>query len=289
MDIAIFTHAAMFTFGLQWTGWLVAYALETETFYDILGGLNYLYIAYAGYSRNQPRLTSMTCLFVISRGWLLLFLAWRAHSRKGDARFDGVKDNFALFGVYWTVQGFWVGLISLPLLVVQALGSTKALTAWDQLMLLGFGAGIVMEVVADVQKTIWVEQGREGGFCTVGLWKYSRHPNYCGEIMQWLCAWLFSCFTAAASDSYTVPCLVGSLSPIFTMHILLNTGGTGIMHAEGKNLKRYYESDYSDEFHEYWESTSPVVPMIGYKDIPVWVKSVFLFEWKRYEYKPKRK
>lgn len=30
-------------------------------------------------------------LFGISRGWLLLFLAWRAHSRKGDSRFDGVR------------------------------------------------------------------------------------------------------------------------------------------------------------------------------------------------------
>ena len=45
-----------------------------------------------------------------------------------------------------------------------------------------FLTGLICEVLGDVQKAQWVKEGREGGFCTQGLWKYSRHPNYFGEI-----------------------------------------------------------------------------------------------------------
>ena len=46
---------------------------------------------------------------------------------------------------------------------------------------------IAWEVVADLQKTLWVRAGRRGGFCTAGVWHYSRHPNYFGEMLQWWC------------------------------------------------------------------------------------------------------
>ena len=45
--------------------------------------------------------------------------------------------------------------------------------------------------------------------------------------------------------------LFSILSPLFTMHILLNVPGTGIAHAEGKNLKRYYESESGDAYKIY--------------------------------------
>ena len=109
---SIFVDALKSTFGIQWTGWIVAFFLQTETFYDVLGGLNFLWLALGGGAAaggvpptsSSTRCALLTALFVASRSWLLIFLAWRAHARKGDSRFDGVKDNFLLFGVYWTVS-----------------------------------------------------------------------------------------------------------------------------------------------------------------------------------------
>lgn len=198
LDTSIFTSAALVTFGIQAVGFLVAYALQTEIFYDILGGINYLLVAFLGYyastlsnfsldeadaSQQQQswRLTCMTILFFVSRGWLLGFLAWRAHHRKGDSRFDEIKENFVIFFLVWMIQGCWVFLVSWPLFVVQALdqsritsGDEQTLSYWDILTCLGFGVGVIMEIVADIQKTKWVAHGRQGGFCTVGLWKFSR-------------------------------------------------------------------------------------------------------------------
>ena len=127
-----------FTFGMQYLGFAIAAILQTEVFYDILGGTNFLVIAVissfalfgndvdlnvntnAATNANERYGNQLFVgLFVISRGWLLLFLAWRAHHRQGDSRFDGVKTVPLKFFVYWTVQAIWVYCISLPLLLVM--------------------------------------------------------------------------------------------------------------------------------------------------------------------------
>ena len=308
MDTAtiIFANAARLTFGSQLAGFLAAYALQTEVFYDILGGTNFLLLAGVGivwednyYWSNvavTPRLTAMTTVFGCSRGWLLLFLAWRAHNRQGDSRFDGVKDNFGRFLAFWMVQALWVLIISWPLLVVQGLENKTQqteLTVRDRVWVAGFVLGVVCEIVADVQKTVWVSAGRQGTFCTVGLWSYSRHPNYFGEIFQWWCAWGLSygswVGTPNPSTTQTVVWFLGCLSPLFSMHILLNLPATGIWNAEGKSLSRYYDSDDGEAYKKYRANTSPLIPMVGYQYLPLSMQRTFLFEWERFEYNPDKK
>lgn len=288
MTINMFAYAAMATFGLQFAGFVVAAILQTEVFYDILGGLNYLllpWLCYPAFIDDDKTTVSPTTNYfivcqVLSRGWLLVFLAWRAHSRKGDSRFDGVKNNPPLFFVYWMVQACWVYLISLPLLVIfqaeeEVSTTSTEVTTRDALLLLGFVSSVFLEITSDIEKTLWVERGRKGTFCQDGFWKYSRHPNYAGEIGQWWFA------VALAGTSFYGAALA---SPLFTMHILLNTAGTGIWHAEGKNLKRYLDSDDGKAYKEYRANTSPLIPMVGYGAIPQRIQRWFLFEWERFEY-----
>ena len=211
------------------------------------------------------------------------------------------------------VQAVWVYLISLPLLAVKSMddvilaleSSTSqpgTLSTVDKLALGGMTVGILIEIISDVQKAIWVDKGRPGGFCTVGLWSYSRHPNYAGEMMQWWSAWIVA-YGAAVSTSAKLPglppslssvdgsansssineflmsllqnpwtwWLISILSPLFTMHILLNVPGTGIAHAEGKNLKRYYESDCGDAYKIYR------CGKLGGDDFVCVTRSVFFF------------
>ena len=73
------------------------------------GGINFLalgiYSLIDGGLLDNGRKIACTVAFCLSRAWLLLFLAWRAHERKGDSRFDDVKDKFGTFLLYWMVQG----------------------------------------------------------------------------------------------------------------------------------------------------------------------------------------
>ena len=98
---SFFVVAGMVTVGIQGLGFLVAVLLQTEIFYDILGGMNFLTLAVLGYYRlvrvplvmtttltpssavYRPLNVCFLFLFTLSRGWLLCFLAWRAHQRKG--------------------------------------------------------------------------------------------------------------------------------------------------------------------------------------------------------------
>mmetsp|Transcript_31126 Transcript_31126/g.63720 ORF Transcript_31126/g.63720 Transcript_31126/m.63720 type:complete len:315 (-) Transcript_31126:170-1114(-) len=290
--------SAAITTAMQLTGFAFAYALKTETFYDVLGGLNYLAIAAysavggdaaggTGWTSN-PRKVVATALFSASRSWLLIFLAWRAHERGGDARFDGVKDKFGLFLVYWIVQGVWVYLISLPVAFVNgSSSSSEGLTTLDVVAAAGWGLGIALEVLSDVQKALWVKAGRSGHFCRVGLWSYSRHPNYFGEMLQWWCAFALA-YSSSDRDAggYADPLWwTCALSPLFTVHILVNVGGTGLANAEGKGLRRYYEK-CPVEYAEYRANTSILVPMVGYRHVPNFLKRTIFLDLKRYEYRP---
>lgn len=70
-----------------------------------------------------------------------------------------------------------------------------------------------------------------------------------------------------------------------TMLILLVTPATGVMNANGKNLKRYYDK-CPVEYAKYREETSILIPVpCGlYKFVPMFLKRVLFFDWKMYEY-----
>lgn len=50
--------------------------------------------------------------------------------------------------------------------------------------------GIALEFFADRQMHAFLKTGTFGQVCENGLWKYSRHPNYLGEITVWLGVYL---------------------------------------------------------------------------------------------------
>ena len=64
-------------------------------------------------------------------------------------------------------------------------------------------------------------------------------------MLQWWCAWLLA---FASSSGLTDPVWwATAVSPLFTMHVLLNLPATGVAQANGKNLARYYDS-WPDEY-----------------------------------------
>jgi len=288
--------SAAITVAVQLSGFAVAFALQTEKFYDVVGGLNYLCVVAIStlfqpvgqYWSDDRRKIAVTIVFLCSRAWLLGFLAWRAHERQGDARFDGVKERFGQFLLFWVVQGVWVMLISLPVLFVNAAGSPRIGTlppvcVSDTIWLTGFAMGVLIEAVADIQKASWVRSGRAGGFCQHGLWKFSRHPNYFGEMLQWWCAWAFA--YSVSTGVMDMGWWSSICSPLFTMHVLLNLPETGVAQANGKSLKRYYDR-WPKTYAEYRQNTSILIPMIGYAYVPLLLKRSIFLDFERYEYQP---
>jgi len=87
-------------------------------------------------------------------------------------------------------------------------------------------AAYVYESVADVQKSRFL-----GGYasdsrdvCDVGLWRYSRHPNYFGQWLQWCAAVLLAVPSVVAlwDRSPLVPWVITAVGLLFLVHAIYN-------------------------------------------------------------------
>jgi len=108
------------------------------------------------------------------------------------------------------------------------------------------------ECTADNEKFVFkVRAENRGKFITTGVWRYSRHPNYFGEILMWWCI----CLIVICAD-FEDNKLYGSLAaPAMTMLLLL--GITGIPMLDTIGMKRY---GHIKEYQDYCKNTSLLIP-----------------------------
>ena len=140
-----------------------------------------------------------------------------------------MKTKFSWFFMTWNVQGLWV-LLSLGA-ALAAICSPKEVN-FNVIHIFGFliwSTGFLIEVIADNQKTKFrAKKENEDKFITTGLWSWSRHPNYFGEILLW--------FGVAI---VALPSLEGWLyfaliSPIFVFIQLTRISGVSLLEARGR-------------------------------------------------------
>ncbi len=83
----------------------------------------------------------------------------------------------------------WLGCLPLGTALSAA---TRPLRSLDALALVIGLAATAIEFVADEQMRRFTRQRQPGEIMQSGLWRYSRHPNYFGEILFWVSLWLFA-------------------------------------------------------------------------------------------------
>ncbi|MEM7516926.1 MAG: DUF1295 domain-containing protein [Planctomycetota bacterium] len=213
---------AALSFGINWAAFVPAWAARTEKYYDLVGSLTYLSLIACGVFLGEPD----------ARGWLLAgmvtvwamrlgsFLFLRIHKAGKDRRFDEVKQNFGDFLVAWTLQAVWVFLtLCCALAAITTVGGPP-LGPWaaigGSVWLLGFG----IEIIADRQKSAFrSDPANQGRFISSGLWSWSRHPNYCGEIILWIGVAILSVPVLSGWQYVTL------ISPVFVYLLLTQISG----------------------------------------------------------------
>jgi steroid 5-alpha reductase family enzyme len=250
-------YCAAICIGIQWVAWIPASVGKTERFYDLTGGLTYLTVVgfslWAGSQSEPPSLRELivSLLVVIWSLRLSFFLYLRIHRTGKDGRFDQLKTSPIRFLVPWTLQGLWVFLTMIVVIVINSQAdSAPALGIWDgiglSIWILGFG----IETIADNQKKAFnTEPNNQGKWIDSGLWSYSRHPNYLGEILLWTGIAFFgiSCFTGLERVAW--------ISPIFIYLLLTKVSGTPILD------KRALEKWGNDpEYQKYRDNTPALIP-----------------------------
>ena len=255
-------YCAVICIGIQWIVWIPASIGKTERFYDLTGGLTYLtVVAFSLWAGSQSELPSLrelivSLLVVIWSLRLSGFLYLRIHRTGKDGRFDQLKTSPIRFLVPWTLQGLWVFLTMIVVIVINTQADLgPELGIWDGVGLLIWILGFGIEAVADYQKTVFnSESNNQGKWIESGLWSYSRHPNYLGEILLWTGIAFFgiSCFTGLERVAW--------ISPIFIYILLTKISGIPILD------KRALEKWGDDiEYQKYRDNTPALIPRLGRK------------------------
>ena len=250
----IFAWCAIISFGVQWVAFIPAWKNHSEHFFDLTGSLTYLTVTIfaaltiPSLDLRATLLTFMVGLWAVRLG---TFLYTRVKSVGADTRFDVMKYDFFWFLMTWTLQGLWVFLTSAAALAaVTAAGQEK----FSVLGIAGLSIwiiGFVIEITADEQKRRFRneinDQGHQvnrGTFIRSGLWKYSRHPNYFGEITLWIGV---AVIALPVLSGWTFVTLV---SPVFVYLLLSKISGIPMLEASAN--KRWGDNP---EYQRYKKET----------------------------------
>jgi len=125
----------LFDLGLQILAWIPASLLRTEAFYDLTGSLTFLASAtgtlWLGGAAAAPRARAATALLCCWAARLGVHLVRRIARDGRDKRFDRVREKPFAFLLFWLVQGVWVFVTSLPVLLLNTQPSAAALRPTD--------------------------------------------------------------------------------------------------------------------------------------------------------------
>lgn len=124
-----------------------------------------------------------------------------------------------------------------------------------------FGA-FVMESIADMQKISFLKKmkalGEKNKVCNVGLWKYTRHPNYFAEWMVWnglIIASIPSWILLYDTESMAIWILLG-LGLLFTSRMMYTT----LVYHTGAIPSEYYSAQKRPAYKAYQQSTNIFFP-----------------------------
>lgn len=230
---AVFLCAGV-AFALNWLAFIPASMFRSDRFYDTTGAITYLAViaiacaaaieANGSLAARSGVVAGMVAIWTIRLG---SFLFTRIHAAGGtDVRFAKIKVNPPRFLVAWTLQAVWVVITASAALVIITTPDAPPLDlffwAGAALWVIGFG----FEVVADEQKRRFkADPANAGRFITSGLWSWSQHPNYFGEILLWT-GILVIALPLLSGWSWLVV-----LSPLFVTLLLTKVSGINLLDA----------------------------------------------------------
>lgn len=172
-----------------------------------------------------------------------------SHLSEGKIRFHMLTEVMA--------QGFAnMSVLALPGFLI-ALNPSTSISAWEVLGIVIWIIAYLLESTADFQKLKFISRN-QGGVCNVGLWKYSRHPNYFSEWLVW------SAIVVAAVPSWLA--LQQQETVLVWIALGLGTLGasamlyTTLVYLTGAIPAEYYSLRKRPDYAEYQRTTNRFFP-----------------------------
>jgi steroid 5-alpha reductase family enzyme len=253
LGIPIFALSVGLAFAIQWLAFIPAYRLQNESFFDLTGSITYISVTVIAVLLSpvvDGRSILLLALVVIWAARLGTFLFRRIRKAGKDTRFDEIKPSFIRFLNTWTLQGLWV---TFTLAAALAAITTTTRKELDLLAAIGFVVwvfGFAFEVTADMQKSRFrADPNNKGKFIHTGLWAWSRHPNYFGEIVLWVGVAIIALPVLRGWQWVTL------ISPVFVALLITRISGVPLLEKQADERWGGQE-----EYEAYKERTPVLVP-----------------------------
>ncbi|KAK7683315.1 hypothetical protein QCA50_013577 [Cerrena zonata] len=317
LDMYYLAMTLLVTIGYQLLGFAIAWTFQFDKITDFTGGSNFFLLALLTLLTGNTFYTRNVVASVMVMVWatrLAGFLLFRVLKTGSDTRFDDIRSHFFKFLGFWVGQIVWVWVVSLPVTILNSPavsdpslgGSNPAFgTGRDIAGVVLWVLGWLIESIADIQKFRYKSSNPpKDRPMNTGLWKWSRHPPYFGEMLCWWGIWTL-CLSPTTNG--TLPdgarsAQYGSVvSPIFT--VLLLMFASGIPTAEKPTARKYYlmshthsgssSDSHNPEYPDAWKkyqlylaSTSILIPIppVIYRPLPTFLKRTVFFDFPIYQF-----
>ena len=252
-SLAVFALCGILSYVINWIVFVPSNQAKTEHYFDLTGSITYLTLTVVALLLSDDldaRAVIVAAMVILWAGRLGSFLFARVKRDGRDGRFDRIKTDPLRFFMTWTLQGLWV-LLTLACGLAIITSANREPIEWVAIIgIVVWVAGFAIEAIADQQKSVFKrDPANAGRFITSGLWAWSRHPNYFGEITLW---------TGIAIIA--VPILDGwrwvtLISPVFVFLLLTRVSGIPLLEARGK--KRWGDEQ---AYQAYVRNTPALIP-----------------------------
>lgn len=235
---------------------LIAYKRRSDKLTDISYALSFIILTFIAYATSEVNLYSFNLYNFIGLAMIVFwavriggFLLYRVVHVGKDKRFDVVREDFTKFGKFWVGQAVTVWVLLIPFaLASRATGSISWLAI---IGLVTWLTGLLIEALADHQKFDFAQnKSNKNKWIDSGVWKFSRHPNYFGEILVWIGIYLY-----ALPALSLVGALVGLVSPLLIVTLLVFVTGIPILEKSADNKWGKLE-----DYKKYKQQTSLLIP-----------------------------
>ncbi|RBP48465.1 DUF1295 domain-containing protein [Arenicella xantha] len=252
--VPVFAVCGFLAFLINWLAFIPANAAQTEKYYDLTGSLTYLtliVVALLLSGNTSDRALIVAAMVAVWAMRLGSFLFLRIRSDGADDRFDEIKVKPLSFFFAWTLQALWVLFTAAAALAVITSEKQLALGVIGTLGIAMWVTGFLCEVIADAQKRRFKQNpDNRGRFIQSGLWSWSRHPNYFGEILLW------SGVAVIAIPILQGPQWLTLISPVFVYLLLTRVSGIPLLAEKG--TERWGDDP---AYQAYVENTPRLIPM----------------------------
>jgi steroid 5-alpha reductase family enzyme len=247
-----FLLVAVFIFLFMTVVFCLALIKKDNSIVDIAWGLGFIGVAILTFFLREGwtvRHFLMSGLVLIWGMRLAIHILIRNRGKGEDFRYAKWRQEWRRWFVlrsYFQVfmlQGVLLFFIALPIVFVN-FSDRADLTLVDFLGVCVWCNGFVFEAVGDNQLRQFKKRpGNKGKIITTGLWRYTRHPNYFGEVILW---WGIFLLALSVENGW-----IASLSPLLITFLLLRVSGVAM-------LEKKYAGNA--EFEAYAKRTNAFFP-----------------------------